>query len=34
LRASRSALVICFGGSISPGAFVIFLPLADRRAPL
>jgi hypothetical protein len=23
LRASRSALLICFGGSISPGAFVI-----------
>jgi len=34
LRASRSALVICLGGSISPGAFVIFLPLADRRASL
>jgi hypothetical protein len=25
--------VICFGGSISPGLFVISLPLADRRAP-
>src|SRR6266446_503237 len=33
LRASHSALVICFGGSISPGVFVISLPLADRRAP-
>jgi len=34
LRASRSALLICFGGSLPPGVLIIFLPLADRRALL
>jgi len=34
LSASLSALLICLGGPLPSGVFIIFLPLADRRAPL
>jgi hypothetical protein len=34
LRASRSALEICFGGSYSPGVFVIGSPIFISRSCL